>query len=65
MSKKFSYDNAISELNEIIKAIQNEEVSLDKLAEMISRANELINLCKSRLREIDQQVEKLTDKNQE
>ena len=60
MSKKFSYDKTIEELNNIIQAIQNEEVSLDKLSDMITRANTLIEQCKTRLREIDEQVDKLT-----
>ena len=65
MSKNFSYDKAIVELNKIIESIQKEEVGLDNLSEMISRANELIEKCKSRLREIDTEVEKLTGNKEE
>ena len=57
MSKKFSYEKAIKELNEIVQAIQNEEVDLDDLGEMIVKANKLINLCKQKLRSIEEQIE--------
>ena len=65
MSKKFSYDKAIVELNKIIDSIQKEEVSLDNLADMINKANILVNQCKTRLREIDEEVDKLTQNQSE
>jgi exodeoxyribonuclease VII small subunit len=59
MSKKFSYDSAIKELNQIIESIQNDEIGLDQLGEMIKRANELVGKCKTKLREVDAQIENL------
>ena len=61
MSKKFSYDKAIQELSKIIESIQAEDVSLDNLGEMITRANILIDQCKTKLREIDEQIDNLTN----
>lgn len=60
MSKKFSYEKAIKELNDIAQAIQSEEVGLDNLSEMIKKANQLIAQCKEKLRSIESQIEDIT-----
>lgn len=61
MSKKFSYDKAMDELNGILTSIQNEEVGLDQLSELIKKANKLIHQCKDKLRSIDDELEQFTD----
>ena len=61
MSKKFSYDSAMAELNNIVTAIQSEEVGLDQLSEMIKKAKSLIDQCRTKLREVDKEIEDLTE----
>jgi len=61
MSKKFLYEKAIKELNDIVKAIQSEEVGLDDLSDMIKKANELIAQCKEKLRTVEGQIEEITE----
>ena len=60
MSKKFSYDDAMAELNEIIGSIQSDEVGLDQLGEMIKKAKKLIEQCKNKLREVDKEIDQLS-----
>ena len=62
MSKKFSYDKAMQELNSIISQLQNEEVGLDQLGDLIKKANTLIEQCKEKLREIDHEINQLHEK---
>ncbi len=61
MSKKMTYDKAFAELNDILISLQSEEAGLDDLAEKLQKAAELAEFCKARLRNIEQEVEKLSD----
>ena len=61
MTKEFSYDTAMAELNEIIASIQSEEVGLDQLSEMIKKAKILIDQCRTKLREVDKEIDELTE----
>ena len=60
MSKKktdtFSYDFAMTELQKIVAQLQSDEISIDDLAEKVSRATELIRLCREKLRETEEDV---------
>ena len=59
MSKKkseFSYESAMRELQTIVAALQNEAVGVDDLAEKVSRAAELIKMCRLKLRQTETDV---------
>ena len=58
-----SYDQAICELENIVKQIENEELSMDTLLEQIKQAAELIEFCKQRLKTVDEEVQKIMVKN--
>jgi len=55
MAKK-SYDKAYLELQNILEELQSESISIDKLSDKIKKANALITLCKSRLREVEDEL---------
>lgn len=61
--KELTYDQAYKELNEILTALQQEDAGLDDLSSKLSRATELTQFCKQKLREIENEVSKLTDIN--
>lgn len=61
MSKKMTYDKAFADLNDILVSLQSEEAGLDDLAEKLQKAAELAEFCKARLRNIELEVEKLSD----
>jgi exodeoxyribonuclease VII small subunit len=44
------YAEAYAELQQILSALQAEQVDIDQLATQIERANELIRICRERLR---------------
>ncbi len=58
-TKPESYDQAICELENIVKQIENEELSMDTLLEQIKQATELIEFCKQRLKTVDEEVQKI------
>jgi exodeoxyribonuclease VII small subunit len=61
MSKKnMTYDAAYAELNNILSSLQKEDVSLDDLSDKLKRAAELSDFCKTKLRSIEQDIEKIS-----
>jgi exodeoxyribonuclease VII small subunit len=63
MSKKktdaFSYDAAMQELQKIVAQMQEEAVTIDDLVEKVSRATELIQLCKQKLHQTEEDIKAL------
>jgi exodeoxyribonuclease VII small subunit len=60
MTKKlFSYQQAISEIEGIIKRLENEEINLDSLSDNVRRASELIMNCKQNLKSSEEEIEKI------
>ena len=61
MSKKksdeFSYNAAMMELQEIVRNLQNDTIGIDDLAEKVSRASELIKLCKEKLHQTEEAIQ--------
>ena len=57
--KKPTYAEAIEELERIVREIESEGVDVDQLAKQVSRAKLLITFCKGRLRETEQEVNKV------
>ncbi len=56
MEQNLSYEEALLELREIEAELVNETVTIDTLAEKIKRASFLIQLCKSKLRATEAEV---------
>ncbi len=58
-TKKFSYQEAISEIEEILARIENEEFDIDELAEKVKRVSLLIRTCREKLQTTQEEVEKI------
>ncbi|MDE6032639.1 MAG: exodeoxyribonuclease VII small subunit [Muribaculaceae bacterium] len=54
--KELSYNEAISELGQILNYMQSEKCDIDKLSECTRRATELIKECRSRLTTTDEEL---------
>ena len=54
--KIHSYKNAIEELENIVKAMENESIDVDELAAKVKRGAELIRFCKSKLKDTEDEV---------
>jgi len=57
--KKISYKDAISEIEETIALIENEELDVDDLSEKVKRVSALIKICKEKLYKTEEEVEKI------
>jgi len=58
-TKKVTYKDAITEIEEILEKIENEELDVDELAEQVSRVSALIAICKEKLHKTEAEVEKI------
>jgi exodeoxyribonuclease VII small subunit len=59
MSDKLSYTAAFEELQKIVSEIEKGEISVDELSEKVKRAAELIKICKSKLTNTEEDVNKI------
>ena len=57
--KDLKYDEALTELQEILGGLQDETLSIDDLTTSIKRASELLEDCNSRLRTTQKEVEEI------
>jgi exodeoxyribonuclease VII small subunit len=58
-AKKLTYNEAISEIEEILDKIENEELDVDELAEKVKRVSTLLKMCKDKLHKTNDQVEQI------
>jgi len=58
-TKKVTYSEAISEIEEIIEKIENEELDVDELAEKVKRVSALLKICREKLQSTSEQVEQI------
>ncbi len=54
--KELTYNQAINELESIIRTMQSDECDIDRLSAMTRRATELIAECRSRLTATDEEL---------
>lgn len=53
------YEQAIEELQGIVRDLQQNAINMDQLPERLKRADELIRFCRERLRQVEAQIEGL------
>ena len=56
-----TYEDALSELERLVAAMEGGQLPLDKLLENYRRGAELLNFCRARLEAVEQQVKVLED----
>lgn len=60
MTKKtISYNEAMAEIELILRKIEQEELDVDDLSEKVKRVSSLIKLCKEKLHTTEEEVEKV------
>ena len=62
MEKPKNYQEAFEELQFLVRKMETAEVPVDELAEMIKRATLLINICKKKLTDTEEEVKTLLEK---
>lgn len=59
--KELGFDEALEELEEIVTAIESDEIGLDDLADRVDRAAELVAFCRERIGETEMRVQTIID----
>jgi exodeoxyribonuclease VII small subunit len=59
MEKKMTYSEAIAELERIVEEIEEGSVTVDELSEKVTRAANLLKICKEKLSSTEEDVKKI------
>jgi exodeoxyribonuclease VII small subunit len=59
MRNKPNYADAFSELQQIVREMEEGEIGVDDLSEKVKRAAELIRICKDKLQHTEEDVQKI------
>lgn len=65
MEKKNNYEAALSEIEEIVNKMENDEFDIDQLSVNLKRAQTLIKLCRDKLTKTDSEIKKLLGEEKE
>lgn len=62
MSKtEISYQDAIREIEEIIRKIESGELNVDELTDKVKRASVLLEICRKKLKTADEEISKIIE----
>lgn len=59
MKGKLTYTAAYEELNAIVTAAENDQISIDELQGKVKRASELITFCRDYVKTTNEHIEKV------
>ncbi|HLN56394.1 MAG TPA: exodeoxyribonuclease VII small subunit [Bacteroidales bacterium] len=54
--KEFSFNDAVSRIEQILKNIENGDLDVDKLSEEVKNAAELIRQCQKKLKTTEEEI---------
>ncbi len=54
--KEFSFNNAVSEIEQILHNIESGDLDVDKLSIEVKRASDLIKQCQKKLRSTEEEI---------
>lgn len=57
---ELGYADALAELDGILRELESSDVDVDRLAERVSRASQLIGLCRDRISSAEIQIRQVT-----
>jgi len=57
--KQITYNEAVAEIELIISKIENQELDIDELSANVKRVAELLNFCKMKLKNTEEEVQKI------
>ena len=63
METTMKYEEAIKELETIVRRMEANELDIDTLSTELKRAQELLRLCKDKLTKADEEVKKVLKNN--
>lgn len=61
MTQETNYSEAYQELEQIVKDLESDHVSIDILTEKLKRASVLIHICKNKLKATETEVQEIME----
>ena len=61
MKKAPNYEEAVSQLEEIVKKMESGELDIDMMSTELKNAQQLIKLCKDKLTKTDDEIKKILE----
>ena len=61
MNEEISYQDAIKEIEEIIKKIENGELDVDQLTGQVKRVSYLLDICRKKLKTAEEEIKKIIE----
>ena len=62
MKEEMNYEGAMTQLEQIVEQIENNELGIDELTSKLKQAQRLLKMCKDKLTKTDKEIEKLLGK---
>jgi len=59
--KQIKYEEAVKQLEAIVVRMENGDLDVDSMAEELKKAQQLIKLCKEKLKHTDEEIKKLLE----
>lgn len=60
--QEIKYEEAVGQLEAIVRRMEAGELDLDSLAEELKKAQKLIKMCKDKLTKTDEEIKKMLEK---
>ena len=60
--KDIKYEEAVRQLEAIVDKMERGELDIDSIAAQLKQAQELVKLCKQKLKRTDDEIQKLLNK---
>ena len=59
--EKITYEQAVAELETIVKKMEGDQLDIDSLTTQLKRAKALITMCKDKLKKTDAEIQKILE----
>ncbi len=59
--QEMKYEEAVSQLEAIVRRMETGELNLDSLADELKKAQKLIKMCKDKLTKTDEEIKKMLE----
>ncbi|MBR3496779.1 MAG: exodeoxyribonuclease VII small subunit [Prevotella sp.] len=53
------YEEAMRQLQEIVRKMENDELDIDQMSDQLKKAQELIKICRDKLTKTDEEIQNL------
>ena len=60
-NRQMKYEEAIGQLEKIVRLMENNELDVDQLSEQLKRAQQLIQFCRDKLTKTDEEIRQILE----